>query len=321
MPRLGLGTKPSYSRNMSKFRISKDPSASSVNESEVLEQFRQHQERAREKYPIDDEEGPDEDAVRRRISYTKEQKLAAVRYAKTTLKTQPDGSTKPITKYAASSDLGISTKMLRDWINKEHEIAGLTTGARKNRSQVENVCQEPVMEARLLELFKDARKSGEKVNKAWFLRHGKHIYGSLHPDRIVKHPGKPITYSGFKFSDGWFQNFRRRTGISTRSLTSETPQQVGWLQKDTPSVQLNDDWSPTPRPEEDEQAAESPDPLLNDHDGNDGNISKDEATKTKLAKREHVSSIEKDGAEGEEINQSKSSDDSEMDDDDEVEYA
>lgn len=320
MPRGSSSTKPAYSRNITKFRVSKEASVSSVNEAEVIEQFRLHRERAREKHPIDDDEDADEDAVRRRISYTKEQKLAAIRYAKTTMKSQPDGRAQPITKYAASSNLGISTKMLRDWINKEHEIAGLHSGARKNRGHVENLCQEPELETRLYELFKDARKSGQEVSKGWFLRHGKQIYGSLYPDRIVKHPGKPTSYSGFKFSDGWFQNFRRRMGISTRNLTKKSYQQgpedfqprlISWLQKDIPNLQFNGDRSSTAG-QEDEQAVEDLVDQVNDHDGD---VAHEEGTKKKPIKREYVLNDEKDVSEEDDVNQTKTSDDSEMDDD------
>lgn len=102
--------------------------------------------------------------------------------------------------------------MLRDWINKRPEIKKLLRGTRKNRTHAD--CQEPELKTCLLELFKEFRKKGRRINKRWFVQQGKEIYGILHPDHVVKHPGKLTQYSGFKFSNGWFKGFQKRARIN-----------------------------------------------------------------------------------------------------------
>lgn len=206
------------------------------NEIDIIEQFRRHRERELDAHPSSDF-AADDDKVCRRISYTREQKLAAITYATTTRTTNKDGLSKPISKYAAAQQLGITTKMLRDWIKHKLDIESHVMGTRKNRTR-NTTCQEPEMESRLLEQFKEARKAGLKINKPWFLRHSKQIYGSLYPYRVTKLPGKLTQYSGFKFSNGWFQNCKRRAGISARSVTKKSqqvpedfrPKIVNWFQ-------------------------------------------------------------------------------------------
>ena len=51
--------------------------------------------------------------MRRRISYTREQKLAAISNTETTWKQQKNRDLKLISKYAAAANLGITTAMLR----------------------------------------------------------------------------------------------------------------------------------------------------------------------------------------------------------------
>ena len=71
-------------------------------------------------------------------------------------------------------------------------------------------CQEPVLEAHLIQLFTEARKAGRKITRRWFVRQGRQIYGQLYPDRVIKSVGKKTEYTGFSFSHGWFCGFRKR---------------------------------------------------------------------------------------------------------------
>jgi hypothetical protein len=83
-----------------------------LEENSIIEQFRVHKHKQSE---IDEStETADTEDVRRRISYTREQKLEAINYATITCKTQKNESTKLISKYAAAKDLDITSTMLRD---------------------------------------------------------------------------------------------------------------------------------------------------------------------------------------------------------------
>ncbi len=89
-----------------------------------------------------------------------------------------------ITKYRAAANRGITTAMLRDWIKPQTTIEIMHRGVRKNRVAVPS--QEPILEARLVELFAEVRKAGRKITRRWFVHQGQQIYGHLYPDRVVK---------------------------------------------------------------------------------------------------------------------------------------
>ena len=133
------------------------------NEIDIIEQFCQHCEQELDAHPSSDL-ATDDDKVHQQVSYTREQKLATITYATTTWMTDKNGSSKPISKYAAAQQLGITTKMLKNWIKHRLDIESLMVGTRKNQS-CNITCQEPEMESRLLELFKEARTAGLKINK------------------------------------------------------------------------------------------------------------------------------------------------------------
>ena len=94
-PRLGPAVNSSSLRSINQARISKNvyiqPSMPTVptsfsgdQETQILEQFRLYREG--KGHNLIDNAPDDEDEVRRHISYTREQKLAAVSYAETTCK-------------------------------------------------------------------------------------------------------------------------------------------------------------------------------------------------------------------------------------------
>lgn len=200
----------------------------------IIEQFRIHRDSHDASFPHleNEDENGDEDedennAVRRRISYTREQKLGAISYATNTWKIRKNESSQLISKRAAANHLGITRSMLRKWIANKSEIENTTKGTRKNRSN--NIaCQESEMENRLTELFIEARNSGRKVTNRWFARHARNIYGQLHPNRVIKRPGKLTEYIDFKFSNGWFRGYKKRHRIGVRVPTKKS-QEVSYL--------------------------------------------------------------------------------------------
>jgi Tc5 transposase DNA-binding domain len=85
------------------------------------------------------------------------------------------------------------------------------------------------MEIELNKLFQEARAEGRKIGQKWILRHAKEIYRTLHPERAIQGQDGRWKYTGFKFSQGWFQGFQRRFCISLRCGTKraqKTPEQL-----------------------------------------------------------------------------------------------
>lgn len=107
--------------------------------------------------------------------------------------------------------------MLRDWVKSQTTIEKMRRGLRKIESL--SPCQEPELEARLIELFTKAGKAGLKITRRCFVRQAQQICGHLCPERAVKNAGKKSEYSGFHFSHGCFRGVRRRNGISVRGPT------------------------------------------------------------------------------------------------------
>src|SRR5277367_3881974 len=92
--------------------------------------------------------GSDEDEHRRR-SWTREQKLYAVKYATTARVPDGKGDTKPISRGAASKEIGCTPQMLRTWTRTYDDIVKSSKGSwRVGCSQP---AQEPKMEQQLHE--------------------------------------------------------------------------------------------------------------------------------------------------------------------------
>ena len=126
----------------------------------IIDQFRIHREGQ-----VDSStqiESDDDEVIKRRISYTREQKLGAISYATTIWKIQSDETFKLISKRAATSDFEINRSMLQQWLANKSDIEITTKGTRKHRFQ-NIVCQEPEMEERLLKLFIEARNNKKKT--------------------------------------------------------------------------------------------------------------------------------------------------------------
>ena len=206
-----------WASSIKKSGYSQSSQTSFGDNTQITEQFRLIRESA------DDvsNRNSDDEITRRRKSYTRENKLAAINYATTTWKTQKDGTLKLISKYEAAKNLGIDLAMLRRWLKTSSVIENMSTGIRKNRP-LNTGCQEPELERQLIELFKEKGEAGMKVDKRWIIRQVKHIYAVLYPHRIIRKAGKRDEYLGFKFSVGWFDNFRNRVGISPRAVTKKS---------------------------------------------------------------------------------------------------
>jgi Tc5 transposase DNA-binding domain len=185
----------------------------------------------------EDEDEEDEYKPRRRYAYTREHKLAAIDYHQTTWKKEKNGTFINISIRFAAKKLRISRKMLRHWIANKPSILKQKKGSYRSRQPWRQI-QEEEMERELNKRFIEARSQGRKVTQKWVLRHARDIYGKLHPDRVVQRENGRNHCLGFRFSDGWFNGFKKRWHISLRSGTKraqKTPEELlpviqSWLQ-------------------------------------------------------------------------------------------
>jgi hypothetical protein len=156
----------------------------------------------------------------KRYAYSREHKLAAIDYYQTTWIKKKDNTFKRMSVRYAARKLKITRKMLRSWIaNKENILAQKKGSFRSTRQYTPP--KEPVMESQLNAEFEKAQEQGRKISYKWILRHAKAIYGQLHPDRVIHREGHRKTYLGFRFSNSWYQGFKRRFNISLRCSTNQ----------------------------------------------------------------------------------------------------
>ena len=99
-----------------------------------------------------------EGEVKTRCSYTREQKLEAIRYATAQYKSGYDGSLHQMTRYAAAKKLGVHEKALKLWIDTRKEIEESKKGTRHNKKIF--YAQEPILEDKLTALFKTQQDIG-----------------------------------------------------------------------------------------------------------------------------------------------------------------
>jgi transposase-like protein len=166
--------------------------------------------------------GPDCDTIdddiaiddTRRRSWTREQKLGAIKYALSKVVLNKAGKEEPISNNAAATNIGCTPKMLRDWIRDYDTINASAKGCQKSRLKAS--AKEPQMEQELHELFLQKRAIRRKIGARWFFRNAQLIYGQIYPQRVVRAEGKHTTYTGFGFSRGWFEGFIKRKNISLR---------------------------------------------------------------------------------------------------------
>src|SRR5437868_3743879 len=74
----------------------------------------------------------------------------------------------------AAKNLGITSKMLRDWIRQEEKIASLKKGTRKGIDG--RRVQEESMEEELFREFQEGKVADGAVDRDWFYRHARRIY-------------------------------------------------------------------------------------------------------------------------------------------------
>jgi len=109
-----------------------------------------------------------------RIQYTREAKLAAIRYAKFTWKQAVNGTLVPLSKYQAAKNLGITPIMLKNWISNKQIILSSLKGSRRLYSR--RSAKYPSIENPLYALFEEAHSNGRNITHYWFLRHAKSLY-------------------------------------------------------------------------------------------------------------------------------------------------
>jgi transposase-like protein len=101
------------------------------------------------------------DDIRRR-SWTREQKLGAIKYATSTYVPGKTGSNELIPNNAAALKIGCTPKMLRTWIQTYDEINASSKGSWKNRRNT--TLKEPEMEQELHKLFIQKQSTRRKIN-------------------------------------------------------------------------------------------------------------------------------------------------------------
>jgi hypothetical protein len=95
-------------------------------------------------------------------------------------------------------------------------------GIRKD--QARKKAQEEEMERRVYKAFAEKRRDGRRINRKWFIRTARTFYEDIHPDRVSQTESGKKIYTGFHFSDGWFNGFKKRHSIALRSSTKKAQQ-------------------------------------------------------------------------------------------------
>jgi hypothetical protein len=149
---------------------------------------------------------------RKRYSYSREQKLAAIDFFKTTWIQTKNESYERISNRYAARRLRITRKQLRSWVSNKDSILSQKRGTFRVR-EAKVWVQEMELEKTLNDRFVKARDRGRKISFKWMLRHARQIYQELYPHRVIDHGNGKKIYLQFQFSSGWYNNFRKRYGI------------------------------------------------------------------------------------------------------------
>jgi hypothetical protein len=186
-----------------------------------------------------EEAGEDEDEEKRtRRSYPRESKIQAIEYAKFTWWKHPNGTLEPLSRYRAALNLGITPKLLKDWVRGEASIRCQRKGSR--RAPFVRNSRLGALERRLKDELNDTRATGKQVTAKWIVRHARALYRELFPQCCLKDVNNPQNwiYLQMRFSQGWLQGFCRRHRITLRVQTKraqKSPEQLRptvqkWLQ-------------------------------------------------------------------------------------------
>jgi hypothetical protein len=138
---------------------------------------------ARGQDSIEDTIDNSDDETRRRRSWTREQKLGAIKYATSTYVVDKDSHRKLIANNAAAANIRCTPHMLQTWIRLYDEINASSKGTRKDRRGT--TAKQPQIEQKLYELFLQKRLIGRKVRSRWLYRQARIIYGNIYPNRVV----------------------------------------------------------------------------------------------------------------------------------------
>ena len=149
---------------------------------------------------------------RKRLSYPKEYKLAAIQRVKS-------GNT----RYRVAKDLNITEAMLAKWIIKNSDILAMKKGGRRAISgrQVKYSLLEDLLKIE----FSELRELGRPVFRRWFIAKAKTLFKKLYPQLTTISPSGKVSYGGFKFSRSWFRGFLKRQHISLRKRTNQEQKQ------------------------------------------------------------------------------------------------
>jgi hypothetical protein len=157
-----------------------------VNEQRVREMFQEYW-RAEGDTETDNIDNLDTDSLaddeildyipRKRHSYPREHKLAAIEYFQTTWVKKKDNTKEQISVCRACQKLKIDRKSLRRWILNKQKIIDQPKGSRRVRKGRTNTKgREHQLELQLNKEFKTAQAKGRKIDDKWLLRHAKIIY-------------------------------------------------------------------------------------------------------------------------------------------------
>ena len=134
--------------------------------------------------------------IRKRKSYTREEKLKIVRYYYENGKNL----------YQTCKKFSQNTRTVQRWLQAEEKIHDSKKGSM--RVKFERRAQHPEMEERLHREYKELRKKGLKVKGWWFRLRARQILSELQPE------------ANFCYSDTWFTGFKKRYRLSMRRATN-----------------------------------------------------------------------------------------------------
>ena len=176
------------------------------------------------------------DGDRRRRSYTREQKLAAIGYA-TTKKVWDSKKQQMvlISHKQACRDLALEPVQLRRWKKDVDKIRALHKGSRKGK--LIHPSKFPAMEDHLHALILEKRRIGRRVGENWIRRNARVEFEKLWPHKVTMVEGRKV-FDGMVFSNGWLRAFLKRKHLSLRQPTKRAqviPEDyrekiVSWLQ-------------------------------------------------------------------------------------------
>ena len=216
--RPGRIVKPTSSRSIKQLPLQIKPTEATMpampGGEKLIDIFRVHRARQINGNSLEDKEDP---SMKGRISYTREQKLAAIAYQETTFVETASGELNRISKYAVSKQLDITDTILGKWIKNKAQIEGFKKGTRKERF---SEAYEPDIEFQLMKQFIELRSLGRRVTRIWFTRCAKKLYKERYPERVSRVNNKDV-WTGLQFSYGWFCGFRKRQHIATRRPTKK----------------------------------------------------------------------------------------------------